>query len=339
MNQVTPIAEGSPNAMPRTKGDVFRILNQSIPQNQFHLPDHIYRADLVPEDVLNYSPKDRLLVLDSASLLISFDHGYPAVNGSAPMWEQMTGEPEDAYACYTAYLELPEKSNSDNPIRMLPMISTLTKIPLSTIVDWCHMFYWHWRSRAYDLFLVACHRQQRTQRMMSIEGAHFKFAEDMLAKVIKVASHKLDRDIKRLGEDNDADTEDKTKDLVDMAVKLVQVQRISVGLPANGIISGALQLDGPRHTTASETFKHIAKEGAGEDAPTARSQEMDALLESPDDLSKIQELMIKLHNPQNTLPVWGQGRVIMGTSNGADLPQDADSSDSNVEDLGYPDQP
>jgi hypothetical protein len=309
MNQIAVQSKALANSKPMTKGEVFRVLNSKISLNGYRLPDHIYRADLIPEDVLEFSPKDRQLHLDAASMIVSFEHGYPAINQNQPMWEQLPSETDDAYGAYLAFLELPEKSNSDNPIRLLPIISTLTKRSLSEITDWCHMFYWHWRARAYDLFLVACHRKQREQRIMSIEGQHFKMAENMLNKVINIATRKLDKEIVDL-EDPDVDTETKLKDLVDMSMKLVQIQRISVGLSANGNDKLTLEMNGPRHSTAAETFKHIAVEGSGDDGPSQRSAEMDALLDSPEELSTIQELMIKLHNPSHTLPSWGSGQII-----------------------------
>lgn len=340
MNQLSPIssANRSNQDVALTKGEVFRILNQSIPLNNFHLPDHIYRADLIPETILNEPPGDRALLLDGAALQIGFDHGYPAINETTPLWDQLTGEPEDAFGVFLAYLELPEKSNSDNPIRLLPLISTLTSLPLKQITDWCHMFYWHWRARAYDLFLIASHRKQREQRAMTIEGAHFRESEKLLNKVLLLANKKIDQEIVDITGDPEAMSDTKIKDLVDMATKLVQVQRISVGLPANGVISGSIQLDGPRHTTVEETFKHIAKEGSSEQVSTQRPAEMDALLAAPDDLTRVQEMLTRIARPNHVMPAWGNNKVVDITgSNGSAEEQEADGSGTGVEDLGNPD--
>jgi len=293
----------------QSKGDVFRVISQNIPLNNYRLPDYVYRADLVPEDILTLKQRDRSTILDGAALPVTFEHGYPAV-GNNPFWERLPAEPEDAYSAYMTFLELPEKSNSENPVRILTIIATLTGKALETISDWCHMYYWHFRSRAYDLFLIACHRKQREQRIMSIEGKHFTMAEQLLAQVSRLAELKLSNELKTLSQDPDAETETKTKDLIDMATKLVSVQRISVGLPSGGPEKLSVQMDGPRHTTVDETFKHIAKEGAGEEAPAQRSPEMDGLLRNPDDLSRIQELMIKLNNPTKMLPIWGNNEII-----------------------------
>lgn len=356
MNQVTPIPKGSGLTKPMTKGEVFRTLSQNIPLNQYHLPDHIYRADLIGLDVLELSAKDRLNVLDSASMPVTMEHGYPALNETQPFWEQLPCEPPDAYNAYMTFLELPEKSAHNNPIRLLPIIATLTNETLDQIAEWAHQFYWHWRARAYDLFLIACHRKQREQRIMSVEGQHFKQAEGLLAKVQAIAVAKLDQEIRALTTDQDAETDTKLKDLISMVKDLMGIQRISIGLPAAGPSQIDLKLDGPRHTTVDETFKSIAKEGAGEAKPNQRSAEMDALLQDPDDLSRVQELLIKMTSPQHTLPAWGDGSVVeilektrpqssaSGKTTNADGggqrrtdATESDTSDTIVEDMGNPD--
>jgi len=311
MNAVTPTPiPGGQKGIIRNKGDVFSSLSSHIPLNQFHLPDHIYRADLIPEDILQQSYEDRRLLLDSASIPLTFTHGYPALNETTPFWEQLPSEPHDAFDAYMLFLELPQKSNHDNPIRLLPMISELTKTPIDVITQWCHIYYWHWRSRAYDLFLVACHRKQREQRIMSIEGQHFKMAESLLEKANKLATLKLDQELQAFEEDQDSMTETKVKDLISTIKDLVAVQRISVGLPSGGPSSIALKLDTQRNQTAEETFKHIATEGAGEQKQQTRSQEMDVLLQNPDDLSSIQELLVRTLRPNHVLPAWGDGETI-----------------------------
>lgn len=301
MNQIAPQSQF------KNKGEVFAALNHNLPLNDFRLPDHIYRVDLIPENIFDLQIKDRLNILDAAALPVSFEHGYPAINHTTPMWEQLPCEPPDAYDSFMTYLELPEKSNHENPIRLLPHISTLQKRPLDEIVQWCHMYYWHWRSRAYDLFLIAAHRKQREQRMMTIEGKHFALAEKTLNTIAKMTELKLARELEKLQDPEEADeVETKSKDLIDMMAKLAQIQRISVGLPANGVSSSSIdvKLEGPRHTTADETFKHVAKQGAGESQTSQRPQEMDSLLQDPDELSRVQDLLIRLQNPDKMPPAW-----------------------------------
>jgi|SRR5262245_29068560 len=303
MNQHQALAP-QPSQPQHTKGELFRLLNQNIPLNSFHLPDHIYRADLVPLDLYSYDGPDRNNILEGATLNVTFDHGYPAVQETLPMWERLPGEPDNAYESYLLFLELPEKSNADNPVRLVPLIAQATGHSVNRIGEWCHIYYWHWRARAYDLFLAACHRKQREQRIMSIEGQHFALAEGLLRQAQSLAGKKLQQELSLLEENEEAETETKVKDLIDAITKLTALQRISVGLPAGG--PERLQVEMPRHSTVSESFRQIAKEGRGEESTTTRSVEMDALLANPDELSRAQELLIKLNNPQHQLPDWSK---------------------------------
>lgn len=334
MNQVTPIPQGSALLDPKTKGEVFKSINSSIPLNNFHLPDYIYRADLIGTDLLQLTQKDRALILDSASIPISFEHGYPAIYETQPFWEQLPCEDADAYSSFIQFLELPAKTLSENPIRLLPMIATVTGNSLEDVTEWCHIYYWHWRARAYDLFLIACHRKQREQRIMTIEGNHFRQADILLDKITTIATIKLDRELRDLKDDEEAETETKLRDLISMAKDLMGIQRVSLGLPSAGPAAADVKDTQPRHSTVTDTFRYIANEGAGEQATSSRTVEVDQLLASPDDLSTIQELMVRLQRPNHTLPAWGEGTTINPDSPDSNTGSDSDAD--IVEDLGNP---
>lgn len=288
MNQ---IASTNPASTIPARGQLFAALNQGLQLNQYNLPDYIYRADLIPLNYSDYPQAQKINILNAAALQLTFAHGYPAFNESTPFWEQLPSEPMEAFNAFLIYLELPEKSAHENPVRMLPMIAELTKIPLEELTAYAHIYYWHYRSRAYDLFIIACHRKQRELRLMSIEGKHFKLAEEMLEKVQKIASRKLDD---ALLEEGDDDT--KLKDLVDMSMKLVQIQRMSVGLSSTG--NQQIDVNIPRHAQSNDVMQHVAKESSNNQASTTRSREMDQLLSNPDDLAAIQDLIVRLNAPK-----------------------------------------
>lgn len=294
------------------KGDVFKRLSVSVPINDYRLPTHIYRADLVPANIFEHPQSERQGILEAASLELSFNHGYPAINDVEPFWSQLPAEPTKAFDAFIIYLELPETTNADNPIRFLPVIAHLTDTPLEQLADWCEVYYWHWRSRAYDMFLVACHRKQREHRVMTIEGQHFKMAESMLASVSKLAEATLKAHLDEAATSPDSllDGSVKLKDLIDSATKLVAIQRISVGLPSGGPSQVDVKYSGPRNADVNETFKEVAKESSHEVATTRRSDDVDSLLANPDDLTAIQDMMIRLARPDHILPAWGHGRTV-----------------------------
>lgn len=284
-----------------SKGELFKALSAEIPQNDFHLPDFIYRADLIPEDLYsgNYSALDKLNFLRAATLSLTFDHGYPAIHETSPMWERLPGEPEAAYEAYMIYLELPEKSQAENPIRLLPLIAQVTRLSIEKVTEYCHVYFWHWRSRAYDLFIIASLRKQREQRIMSIEGKHFKMAEDQLAKVQKITSGKLDAILLEMQSGEEVTDDTKLKDLVDIQEKLIKIQRMSVGLSIGGNNVNVFANSATPHSTVRDEMKQIAKESHTDDTTTARNTEFDSVLDNTEDLATVQSLMIKL-NKQHT---------------------------------------
>lgn len=283
-----------------SKGEIFRILNAQLPQNDMSVPDYIYRADLIPLDLIQLPTNHRVSILESAAIPLSFEHGYPAINESTPFWEQLPYEPHNAYQAFVVFLEMPQKSQAANPVRMLPMIAELTNIPLEDVAAYSHMYYWYARSRAYDLFIVACHHKQREQRIMSIEGAHFTMAEKQLEKIQKLTDAKLDRTLLSLSDPESGELDDvKLKDLVDMVQKLVQIQRVSVGLPAHGS-STYVQQENP-HASIQDTYKDISQNAnPTTNSDGKRSADMDALLENPEDLALIQNLVVRMQNATRT---------------------------------------
>lgn len=293
----TPITNAV-DAMPISlKANIFRQINRDIPLSDYGIPQYIYRADIIPSNLENMESKHRLQMLNAATLNVAFDQGFPAVEVNAdtgvsvPLWEKLPGESIDAFNAFMVYLELPEKSNHENPVRLLPMIASVVGKSIEEIVSYFHIYYWHFRSRAYDLFLVACHRIQREQRLMSIEGSHFKMAETLLTKINTIAEVKLDQTIGALS-DPEGDTSDvKLKDLIDMVDKLVKVQRISVGLPAAGPQAGDVPVP---HAPVSDTFRKIASDSQIREVKSNRSAEMDRILANPDDLAQMQDLVIRI---------------------------------------------
>lgn len=301
------------------KGDVFKRINAGLALNDYQLPTHIYRSDVIPADLFQYSPADRSGILEAAALEISFNHGYPAIQEHTPMWDRLPGEPSKAFDCFLIFLELPESTNSNNPIRFLPLIAQTTQTPIDQLVEWCEVFYWHWRSRAYDLFMVACHRKQRELRIMSIEGHHFRTSEKLLKQVTDLAGAALEAQINHAAEDPEYLLDGvKVKDLIDAATKLVAIQRISVGLPSAGPAQVDIKYTGPRNADVNETLKSIAKESVSEGTQQRKSQDVDTLLQNPQDLNAIQELMIRLSSPNHVLPAWGDGKTISLESNAGD---------------------
>lgn len=280
-----------------TKGDIFKRLNASIQMNDFGTPDYIFRSDLIPGDLFQYDHVERSDILNAATIPISFEYGYPSTLDAKPFWEQLPGEPQNAYDAFVLALDLPEISKNEHPVRMLPLIAPMLKLELSQVSEYSHVYYWGPRFRAYDLYLAACHRKQREQRIMSIEGKHFTQAERYLSKLDRIVEAKLDRTIAAIVDDDSMEMDDlKLKDLVDMVEKLTRIQRISVGLPANGNDTSPARDVGGRMQTVEDSVKEIAAYSAPAKKTDTRSVDMDRLLANPEDLANMQDLLIKAHS-------------------------------------------
>ena len=285
-----------------SKGDVFRQINSQLVLNEFGIPDFIYRSDIIPATLYDMSPVDRNQVLESAVIPISWDFGYPAatytdggaLNNVSPIWEQLPGEPAEAFNAFMQYLELPQNSDGNNPVRMLPLLAQALSLSYNQLKDYSHIYYWTVRFRAYDLFLIACHQKQKEQRIMSIEGRHYSMADKYLKKLDIVIGKRLDHTLSEL-EDSDSSVHDdlKLKDLVDMVEKLTRIQRVAVGLPANGEDKSDDARVGRRNQTIDDSYKEIAAHASPSKKADQRPADMDRLLSNPDDLAAAQDLITK----------------------------------------------
>lgn len=122
-----------------TKAHVMREAAKNLPLNALGLPTAFYRADLIPlsASILQVIPRtvqiDQVLteegdradssqaisaaaksnsiaivldrtVLESAAQNIFYDEGFAQLDSGSPFWEQLPGEPNDAYAAFRVYL-------------------------------------------------------------------------------------------------------------------------------------------------------------------------------------------------------------------------------------------
>lgn len=285
-----------------TKGEVFKQLNGTLTTNDFGVPDYLYRADLIPSDLFELPRHLRNEILESAIIPITWDHGYPSTPDHTPIWEQLPAEPREAYDAFIQYLELPQSSESNNPIRMLPLMAQALGVTIQELSDYSHLYYWKVRFRAYDLFLIACHQKQREQRAMTIEGRHYTMADKYLRQVDTLLNKKLEHTIHQLQDPDERDeayADLKLKDLVDAVAKLTQIQRVAIGLPANGNDHNNPNFGiGGRFQSQEDAVKEIAAHSTPSKKADTRSSQMNHLLSNPDDLMAAQELIIRTSGSQ-----------------------------------------
>lgn len=286
---------------PKKVGSVWQLLEQlspGLPLNEYSLPVYVYRPDM-----LDYAAIVRALTsgeqttgatttsfppaqhagpgpsltdiqqsLEAAIVPLTYNEGFPVLPSGMPFWMQLEFEPKEAYDAFVSYLEL-------GGARQL---SALIAYNLEELREYFHTYYWGFRVKAFDLYKVAHHQKVKLQRMLSTEDTHFKLAEKLLKKV------------ETYFEGKELDDEDITPDkAVAMLEKLVKIQRVSVGLPANG---ESKEADGDKRkvTPVQILMQQISQNGAESRANTAN--EVDLLLEDPDAVDMAQELIIKMQN-------------------------------------------
>lgn len=307
----SPLAEVA-NAI-TDKATILYNLNSQIPNTDIGLPEYIYRADLIPGDLNDsnfdldtntsveyYTPEERSQILESAVVILDYSQGYPTFFDGEPFWSRMQHETPDAYRAFLAYLDLPRDktykvTHSDgssnmqkvsSPVRQLHILKDIVSIDTATLLTYCHIYYWPQRTRAFDLFQVASHSKLKEQRLTKIEDEHFHKA----TRYIELADHFLEGVFADPGEHGL-----KPKEAMDLLIKMIQVQRVSVGAPA----MGSAQKDPnalPQNASLEVVLRTIAQNAGVLKNANTEDNSVKALLEDPDSLAVAQELIIKMNN-------------------------------------------
>jgi len=276
-------------------------LEQTIPQNEFALPIYYYRADMLntpyiidiiasiqPTPILlddnsttttsfvpvKREPEDiRNLVnhVDAALTPLYYIDGIPTQETGRYFWECLPHEPQRCHDAFLKFLEIPG-------IRKFSDVMGYNPLDLR---EWYYVYYWAIRAKAFDLYKVAHHQRMRLQRMLSIEDNHFKIAAGLLAKLENYLGDVV------LDEDNI--TPEKAVNIME---KLVKIQRISVGLPANGESKESLNTQQRELVPTNVVMQQITQNNIQTNITSG--EEIDILLEQPEAVEAAQDLIIKM---------------------------------------------
>lgn len=256
------------------RADFIRSLTLGIPENEFNLPQYIYRADFLDVSWIgrNDWPTNIQDTLAAATVYLNYEQGFPIFRNGMPFWAKMDYESVEAYTAFTKYLEQPGARTFHGMPEFVPDL----------LVEWHSTYYWSYRARAYDLFKAAHHQRMREQRILGMQDSHYTQAEKVLGRVTKAIESISDEDLKEVGADK----------LVGMLDRLVKVQRISVGLSAQGANTDA-------DTAKSTSFELAIRQVANNSGATRKdndSAETDMLLSDPEALMQAQELILKVNH-------------------------------------------
>lgn len=263
-------------------------------------------------DLIKASREDRQRLLDS-QLIASLDpkmlekayqplhypEGYPVQANGMPFWACLPFEPPHANELFEVYLGLEEEYG----LRQLHMVPkgavenqvngySVSNVPdLEKITEYFHLYYWKWRSQAFDMFSTAVRQRKRARKALAIEETQAEKSEYML---------------KRLFEEyfeNDEFWETLTPQAaVKMLETLWRTQRLAAGLSVTGPTGGKGETSATQISSVEVQLRTIAERGGHSPDTTLSNDEAlrieeafrSEVLANPEALQHAQELIVRI---------------------------------------------
>ncbi len=310
------------------KAQIIRDLSSSVPKNDFGLPTYIYRADLLPRTFEDLSLTEQQDICETAIVELDYSEGFPMQPDGEPFWNRLTFEPSEAHKAFITYLDMP-RSNSCHasqkkftssawsasnhkqglaaPVRQLHLIKDLIGCTTDELLSMFYIYNWAARVQAYDMFVIASHAKQQEYRLLDTENNHFLMAQ----KYIQFAETFLDQVFASPGE-----YELSPKEALDLLMKMVQLQRISLGVMPNAPGSGKNDSSNgvPQNASMEVILRTMAQKSNGDSAASSAngntsSDFMQRIFDNPDDLDQAQELIVRIGNAANPRTMRSQAPV------------------------------
>jgi hypothetical protein len=282
-----------------------------LPYTQEGLPIGYYRADLANPASIYLQPDDEnpelskqmeeRSLLQGAFIELSYEHGFPTQPNGEPFWQRLEAEDGIAFGCFQKYNEsvqlgprdLSTLASDHEIIKVLTANAARTEpLPredvLARLQEWFYMYCWQNRSKAYDIFKEAAFRHKRLQRAMTAQDYHFDVAEKILQQ--------LDAFFK--GPDWIQELDPGTA--LTMLAKLVQIQRVSVGLPAAGPLPTK---DQDPNTSFEMIMRNVVQKataesdsiGRGKDITAeATSKAVEEVMKDANTIRSLQEVIVRV---------------------------------------------
>ena len=280
--------------------------------------------------IAGFTPSD----LDNAFEPIYYDEGFPTQPSGLPFWEILNYEPARDFQYFSDYLKLgypttptggegvpkseaKAKAKSDNHnevqngggVRSLHTLAlvlqaeasattTVTSVEklLEELASKAVLFYWHQRARAYDLYRVVRYKQQQELRGLELNNNHHAVAARWFKNLEEY-----------IGDKEEFWEMLTPKVAVDFLGRLVSMQRVAVGLPANGPPNAA-QNDGGqslefhfKQVAAKESAdlrEMVVQTGADVQAGSSREAEdaqiIEKILSDANATQQMQEIVIRM---------------------------------------------
>lgn len=254
----------------KTRRDMIFELCKYLPLNEYNLPMYFYRADLLEHPDPLRPIEDVQANLESATVYINYHQGFPTLSKDRPFWAKFEYETQEAFDAFKLYLEI-------RGARTTHKVVELYREDL--VEEWYSIYYWRFRSLAYDMFTAAHHHRMREHRIFELQDAHYARSERIFGSVVAALEAKTPEDWDK----------EKPKDLVAIMSTLADVQRKALSIGPSGA-SEAVNKNTP--------IEAIMKQSAETSSPTIivdDDNNMASLLADPDMLDKAQDLIIEVN--------------------------------------------
>lgn len=257
-----------------TKAVAMREINKSIPCNEYGLPTFFYRSDLMPYELGTLTQAE----VDNCVVRLSYDDGYPTFNDGHLFWQQLPAESFADFLLFQRYLD----QAMELGLRQIQLLAMDNQVSLEKVNALSHEYCWAPRAKAYDLFKVAADRKKRELRSRNLEDHHYNIAEDLLS-TLKA----------KLADTGDIFKDLSGKELLECLRLLINIQRVSNGLPQNGN-AGAVPFNPDAALGGKELMEEITKGLDRSDAGLGLNHNLQELLKDPNFAFEAQSIILRV---------------------------------------------
>jgi hypothetical protein len=269
------------NGVEDARSDTFNIITHDV-----------QRRDQLPSDrVAGFKRSD----LANAYIPINYEEGFPCLPTGETFWDRFDFEPVEAYACFQAYLQMPNVCGGVRSVRDLPAVMTnneLLEMPegvaleeyIAKFKNYMQIYGWALRARAYDLYRAAAYRKQMEQRAIDVQDTHFSTSTRLMGRLMSYMESEedfWDMLTPKVG--------------IDLFKTLAQIQRISSGLPASAPANAAAEEQ--KGESFEMILRTLAQKGRSEEELAgieSDSRLTSRILENPETTQMAQELILRL---------------------------------------------
>ncbi len=159
-----------------------------------------------------------LMQFRHAFVPIVFAEGFPAFPDGRPIWLRADYEPEDVHRLFEQYLLMGQAG-----VRQLFLLQDLGSYTLPELQVFFILYAWAPRLKAYDIFRIAEFHKIQANRAIELEDDHFLKAQRLFDRAMLYM------------ESEDFIGQLTPKTAIDLMKTVVQITRMSVGLPPNAV--------------------------------------------------------------------------------------------------------